>query len=75
MAPVVPDAPAALEVMERAGVGKRVLVLINHGDTPLRPSLPGGAKPVSGDLREGVPLAVLHLVPQERLAVASPHLH
>jgi beta-galactosidase len=51
--PVVPDAPAALEVMERAGGGKRVLVLINHGNAPLRPMLPLGAKPVTGDLRDG----------------------
>jgi beta-galactosidase len=51
--PVIPDAPAALEVMERAGGGKRALVIINHGDTPLRPALPAGAKPVAGDLRDG----------------------
>ncbi|AJP74023.1 beta-galactosidase [Sphingomonas hengshuiensis] len=69
VAPVVPDAPPALEVMERAGNGRRALVLINHGATPLRPALPAGAVPVTGDLRDGVlpahGVAVVALTPAQ----------
>ncbi len=53
IAPLVPDAHPDLEIAERAGAGKRVLIVINHGTAsrPLAP--PAGATPIAGDWQGG----------------------
>jgi beta-galactosidase len=53
IAPLVPDAHPDLEISERAGGGKRVMIVINHGADarPLMP--PKGARFVSGDWAKG----------------------
>lgn len=51
--PLVPSAHPDLEISERAGGGKRVLIVINHGaeSRPLTP--PAGAKLAQGDWANG----------------------
>lgn len=53
IAPLIPEAHADLEISERAGGGKRVMIVINHGTgaRPLTP--PSGARFVSGDWADG----------------------
>jgi beta-galactosidase len=38
---LIPDAPETVEVAERSGAGKRVLILLNHGDAAVDVALPG----------------------------------
>jgi beta-galactosidase len=40
VAPLLPDVPEGVEVCERAGNGRRVLVLINHSTEPRHVALP-----------------------------------
>ncbi|MEH3158106.1 MAG: beta-galactosidase [Sphingomonas taxi] len=54
IAPVLPNVPDTLEVMERSGAGRRTLILINHAAAPVRPPLPAGARAVTGDLADGM---------------------
>ncbi|UIJ45241.1 beta-galactosidase [Sphingomonas cannabina] len=51
--PLIADAHPDLEIAERTGAGKRVLIVINHGAVahPLTP--PAGAKPAGGDWTNG----------------------
>uniref|UniRef100_UPI003B3AAD89 beta-galactosidase trimerization domain-containing protein n=1 Tax=Sphingobium sp. TaxID=1912891 RepID=UPI003B3AAD89 len=51
--PIVPNAHPDLEISERAGKGKRVLIVINHGHEarPLTP--PTGAKLAQGQWQNG----------------------
>ena len=51
--PLVPDAHPDLEIAERAGAGKRVLIAINHGTAPHPLAPPAGATPVAGDWQGG----------------------
>ena len=51
--PLVPDAHPDLEIAERAGAGKRVLIAINHGSAPHPLAPPAGATPVAGDWQGG----------------------
>lgn len=53
IAPLVPNAHPDLEIAERAGAGKRVLIAINHGTEPHALALPAGAKPAGGDWADG----------------------
>jgi beta-galactosidase len=53
VSPLVPDAHPDLEVAERAGGDKRVLVVINHGAEPHALSPPVGATFASGDWTNG----------------------
>lgn len=50
IAPIVPNADPDLEIGERAGEGKRVLIVINHGDSAHPVALPQGARPIAGSL-------------------------
>ncbi len=52
--PTVADAHPDLEIAERAGGGKRVLIVINHGDAAHPVALPAGTTPAGGDWRDGV---------------------
>ena len=38
--PIVPNTPDGVEVCERSGNGKTVLILINHNTTPQQVTLP-----------------------------------
>ena len=49
IAPPVTDAHPDLEIAERAGAGKRVLVVINHGREPHGLALPRGTEAAGGD--------------------------
>lgn len=53
IAPIAPGADADLEIAERAGAGKRVLIVINHGTIAHAFAPPAGASPVSGDWSNG----------------------
>lgn len=53
IAPIVPNADPDLEIGERAGEGKRVLIVINHGDSAHPVALPQGARPIAGTLAGG----------------------
>lgn len=53
IAPILADAPDGVEVDERVGDGRRVLVLINHNAMPARLALPTGAHAVVGDYANG----------------------
>jgi beta-galactosidase len=53
VAPILPDAPAGIEVDERSGNGRRALVLINHNAEPVTLPLPAGAQPIVGDYAAG----------------------
>ncbi|WP_068085923.1 beta-galactosidase [Novosphingobium rosa] len=48
--PVILGLAADIEVAERSGSGRRVLILINHGATAHDIALPAGARPIAGDL-------------------------
>lgn len=65
IAPIVAGAGPELEIGERAGAGKRVLVAINHGEAAASLAVPAGATLVAGTLDRGaVPahgVAVLRL--------------
>ena len=49
VSPLVPNAPQAVEVCERTGEGKTVLILINHGTEGRQIALPGPMKDLLGD--------------------------
>lgn len=51
--PIIPGAHADLEIGVRQGAGKRVLMVINHGDTAHPLTLPAGARHESGDWANG----------------------
>ncbi|MDP5279790.1 beta-galactosidase [Sphingomonas sp. DG1-23] len=51
--PVLADLHPDIEVGERSGAGKRLLILINHGAEPHPIALPAGASLVTGDLAGG----------------------
>ena len=53
IAPIVTGADPDLEIAERAGSGKRVLIVINHGSQPHAFTPRPGATPVSGDWANG----------------------
>ncbi|HVI98982.1 MAG TPA: beta-galactosidase, partial [Sphingomonas sp.] len=53
VAPIVPNAAPDLEIGERAGDGKRVLIAINHGDVAHPIALPEGATLITGALEDG----------------------
>ncbi len=53
IAPIAPGADTDLEIAERAGAGKRVLIVINHGTIVHSFVPPAGASPVSGDWSDG----------------------
>jgi beta-galactosidase len=53
IAPLVPDTDPDLEIGERAGDGKRVLIAINHGDAAHPIALPQGARLIAGTLHDG----------------------
>jgi len=54
IAPLVPNANPDLEIGERAGDGKRVLIAINHGDQAHPFAAPTGARLITGALDKGV---------------------
>jgi beta-galactosidase len=51
--PVVADAHPDLEIAERAGGGRRVLIVINHGGGDHPVALPAGTVPAGGDWHDG----------------------
>jgi beta-galactosidase len=51
--PVVNGTDPDIEIAERAGGGKHLLIAINHGKVSHSFALPAGAVPVSGDWTEG----------------------
>ena len=53
VAPIVTGTHPDLEIAERAGAGKRVLIAINHGNVPRPFAPPAGASPVSGEWADG----------------------
>jgi beta-galactosidase len=53
IAPIVASAPDGVEVDERSGDGRRVLILINHNTAPVRLALPTGARATVGDYADG----------------------
>lgn len=53
IAPIIAVADPDLEIAERAGAGKRLLIVINHGNVAHPVALPAGASPVGGDWAEG----------------------
>ncbi|HEY0315945.1 MAG TPA: beta-galactosidase [Sphingomonas sp.] len=53
VAPILAGAPDGLEVDERSGGGRRILVLVNHNDAPVRVALPTGARALVGDYTDG----------------------
>lgn len=53
--PILPGLPATVEVMERSGAGRRLLLILNHGAEAVPVPLPGGANLLLGTA--GQPLA------------------
>jgi len=53
IAPIVAGADPDIEIAERDGAGKRLLIAINHGKVSHSFALPAGAMPVSGDWANG----------------------
>jgi beta-galactosidase len=53
VAPIVNGADPDIEIAERDGAGKRLLIAINHGTVSHAFALPAGAVPVSGDWADG----------------------
>jgi beta-galactosidase len=53
VAPIVTGADPDLEIAERAGPGKRLLIVINHGNAAHPVALPAGASPAGGDWTGG----------------------
>lgn len=51
--PIVAGADPDLEIAKRAGAGKRLLIVINHGNVAHPVALPAGASPVGGDWAGG----------------------
>lgn len=51
--PLVPNAPADVEIGARAGGGKRLLIAINHGDRSQPLALPNGAVLLTGKYGSG----------------------
>ena len=51
--PIVDGADPDIEIAERGGAGKRLLIAINHGKVAQSFVLPAGAVPVSGDWADG----------------------
>jgi len=47
--PIVPNTPEGVEVCERTGEGKTVLILINHATEPQHVALPGEMTDLLGD--------------------------
>jgi beta-galactosidase len=63
VAPILDGVPDGVEVDERSGDGRHVLVLINHNDAPVTLALPAGARLVVGDYRDnGLPAHGVALV-------------
>jgi beta-galactosidase len=52
VSPILAGVSPDIEVSERAGNGKRVLVIINHGQAAHPLPLPAGAKVIAGDLTD-----------------------
>ncbi|WP_240499984.1 beta-galactosidase [Sphingomonas montana] len=50
VAPILPGVGPDVEVAERRGAGRRLLVVINHGVVPATLPLPVGARAIAGDL-------------------------
>jgi beta-galactosidase len=48
--PVLAGMPETVEVMERTGDGRRVLVVVNHGAAAVPLPMPTGARAIAGDL-------------------------
>lgn len=67
VAPVVPDAPEDVEVCERQADGKRVLILINHGDEAHVLTVPQGLH----NILNGGETATAFTVPAHDVAVLS----
>ncbi|WP_344711387.1 beta-galactosidase [Sphingomonas humi] len=67
---LIPDGDADLEIAERSGGGKRLLIVINHGGMSHPFTPPAGAVPASGDWRGGaIPahgVALFNLAPGAR---------
>jgi beta-galactosidase len=53
VAPIVAGANPDLEIAERAGAGRRLLIVINHGNVAHPVALPAGASPAGGDWAGG----------------------
>jgi beta-galactosidase len=53
VAPIVAGADPDLEIAERARAGKRLLIVINHGNVAHPVALPAGASPAGGDWAGG----------------------
>ncbi|WP_296616952.1 beta-galactosidase [Sphingomonas sp.] len=53
IAPIVASADPDLEIAERAGAGKRLVIVINHGNVAHPITLPAGASPVESDWADG----------------------
>jgi beta-galactosidase len=51
--PIVAGADPDLEIAERAGADKRLLIVINHGNVAHAVALPAGASPAVGDWADG----------------------
>jgi len=70
VAPILAGTDPDLEIAERAGAGKRILIAINHGNVAHPLALPAGAKPAGGDWADGaVPahgIALFQLAPEAR---------
>jgi beta-galactosidase len=65
--PILPGVADSVEVAERSGAGKRLLIIINHGSAPQPLTPPVGAGPVVGDWSEG------RLAPHGVMLVVLPH--
>lgn len=65
--PILPGLSEDVEVSERAGNGRRTLILINHGEVARAVPLPEGARPLAGDLSDGaLPAHGVSIVALER---------
>ena len=68
--PLIPAVDRNVEVCERTGDGKRVWILINHGDTAHSVRLPAPATPL---LRGGAALREVTLAPHEVSVLLGSH--
>ncbi|MBW4331785.1 beta-galactosidase [Stakelama sp. CBK3Z-3] len=48
--PMIPNVPEGVEIGERSGAGKHILIAINHGDSPKPVAIPANALPVAGEV-------------------------
>ena len=51
--PLVPGIPSGVEVCERTGGGRTVLILINHTTSPQQVAVPAGMKAIVGTMQSG----------------------